>query len=145
MVHAVLERMSSGYENIMFIPLQPLDRLNELLNLADVHLLPQRAGVEDLVMPSKLINMLASGRPVIAIASAGSQIERVVHATGCVVEPGDLNGFVSGIEQFADNADLRRRLGQQGREFAVRNLAKEAILSQAFSKYITHTQHLTSN
>ena len=134
--------MSSGYENVMFIPLQPLDRLNELLNLADVHLLPQRAGAEDLVMPSKLLNMLASGRPVVATAGAGSQIENVVRATGCVVEPGDLDGFVKGIVRFADDADLRRRLGQKSREFAVRNLAKDDILSEAFSKYLANIQRI---
>jgi hypothetical protein len=38
-------------------------RLNELLNLADIHLLPQNARAADLVMPSKLTGMLASGRP----------------------------------------------------------------------------------
>ena len=32
--------------------------------MADIHLLPQRAA--DLVMPSKLTGMLASGRPVVA-------------------------------------------------------------------------------
>ena len=131
-----LERMSLGYENIMFVPLQPVDRLNELLSLADIHLLPQRADVEDIVMPSKLINMLASGRPVVATAGAASQIANVVRAAGCVVEPGDLDDFVAGIERLADNADLRRRFGQQGREFAIRNLAKEGILSKAFSKYL---------
>ena len=135
-VRTELERMSLGYVNIMFLPLQPLDRLNELLNLADIHLLPQRAGAEDLVMPSKLINMLASGRPVIATAEAGSQIDSVVREAGCVVKPGDLDGFIRGIEQFADDPDLRRRSGQKGREFAVRCLGKEKILSKAFSNYI---------
>ena len=133
---AALERMSLGYVNIMFLPLQPLDRLNELLNLADIHLLPQRAGTEGLVMPSKLINMLASGRPVIATAEAGSQIDSVVREAGCVVQPGDLDGFIRGIEQFADDPGLRRRSGQKGREFAVRYLGKEKILSKAFSNYI---------
>ncbi len=40
--------------NIRFLPLQPTERLNELLNLADIHLLPQLSGAADLVMPSKL-------------------------------------------------------------------------------------------
>lgn len=131
-----LERMSLGYERIMLMPLQPVDRLNELLNLADIHLLPQRAGAEDLVMPSKLANMLASGKPVIATAGAGSQIERVVSEAGCVVEPGDLDGFMKAIENLADNPNLRQHWGQKGREFAVRYLGKENILSRVFSKYL---------
>ena len=39
--------------------LQPVERLNELLNLADIHVLPQRGDVADLVMPSKLTGMFA--------------------------------------------------------------------------------------
>jgi len=49
----------------------PAERLGELLTCADIHLLPQRADAADLVMPSKLTGMLASGRPVVATAHAG--------------------------------------------------------------------------
>jgi len=44
---------------------QPLERLNELLNLAIHPYSPQSSGAADLVMPSKLSGILASGRPVI--------------------------------------------------------------------------------
>ena len=136
-VRAELEHLSVECSNILFLPLQPIRKLNELLNMADVHLLPQRAGAEDLVMPSKLTNMLASGRPVIATARSGSQVESVVSKTGGVVEPGDLDGFVKTIEKFADDPALRRRLGQKGREYAAQHLGKENILSTAFSEYIS--------
>ena len=133
-----LETMAAGLANMKFLPLQPRDRLNELLNLADIHLLPQRVSAEDLVMPSKLVNMLASGKPVIATAGAGTQIESVVREAGGVVEPGDLDGFVRQIEYFADNPELRRRLGQGGRELAVRRLGKEKVLSRAFAQYLVN-------
>ncbi|RYF49209.1 MAG: colanic acid biosynthesis glycosyltransferase WcaI, partial [Comamonadaceae bacterium] len=64
--------------NVHFIDLQPLERLNELLGLADIHLLPQRADAADLVMPSKLTGMLSSGRPVIATAHADTELGKVV-------------------------------------------------------------------
>jgi len=60
---ARLAELTSQMANVQWIPLQPLDRLNHLLNLADIHLLPQKADAADLVMPSKLTGMLASGRP----------------------------------------------------------------------------------
>jgi colanic acid biosynthesis glycosyl transferase WcaI len=40
--------------NVDFLPLQPEEALCELLNLADLHLLPQSRGASDLVLPSKL-------------------------------------------------------------------------------------------
>jgi colanic acid biosynthesis glycosyl transferase WcaI len=57
---------------VQFLPLQPLRRLSDLLALADIHLLPQRADAADLVMPSKLGGMLASARPVVTTAAAST-------------------------------------------------------------------------
>src|SRR5437879_3671640 len=66
-----LRAMARELPNVRFLPLQPPERLNALLNLADVHALPQKPAVADLVMPSKLIGMLASGRPVVATVHDG--------------------------------------------------------------------------
>src|SRR3984957_1506313 len=70
-VKAEIESVSCGLGNVHFLPLQPAERLNELLNLGDIHLLPRRRGVVDCNMPSKLLNMLASGRPIVAGADEG--------------------------------------------------------------------------
>ena len=56
----------AGLPNVRLLPLQPSERLSELLGMADIHLLPQSPDAADLVLPSKLSGMLASGRPVIA-------------------------------------------------------------------------------
>jgi colanic acid biosynthesis glycosyl transferase WcaI len=58
----------AGLSNVRFLDLQPAERLSELLAMADIHLLPQRADAADLVMPSKLTGMLASARPLVATA-----------------------------------------------------------------------------
>lgn len=69
-----LRTQAQALGNVRFVPLQPLERLNALLKLADIHLLPQRADAADLVMPSKLTGMLASGRPVVATAQPDTQV-----------------------------------------------------------------------
>ena len=38
-------------KNVLFLPLQPADRLTDLLNAADIQLLPQRADAEDMANP----------------------------------------------------------------------------------------------
>lgn len=128
-----LEQMTSSQGNVLFLPLQPLERLNELLNLADIHLLPQRTGAEDLVMPSKLLNMLSSGRPVVATAREGTQVSEVVQLCGKVVPPGNVKKFTEALLYLVDNADERNRLGKAGREFAEKNWELNAVLSKAFS------------
>jgi hypothetical protein len=49
-----LVQLSAGLPNALFLYLQPLERLNDLLGMADIHLLPQRADAADLVMLSEL-------------------------------------------------------------------------------------------
>ena len=123
-----LEQGVAGLTNVTFLPLQPLERLNELLNLADIHLLPQRAGAADLVMPSKLTGMLASGRPVIATAAPETQIASAVEGHGIVVAPGDVEAMAQAAVLLAENAALRKRMGNAARGFAVRDLARDPVL-----------------
>jgi colanic acid biosynthesis glycosyl transferase WcaI len=125
-----LSEKSLGLSNVSIVPFQPTERLNELLNLADIHLLPQRAEAADLVMPSKLTGMLASGRPVIATAQEGTQLASSVHKHGIVVPPGDPQAFATAIAQLADDKDLRLMLGQQARRYAMTHLDACVILDQ---------------
>jgi len=122
---------SEGAENIRFLPLQPVERLNELLNLADVHLLPQRADVADLVMPSKLLGICASGRPVVATAHAGTQVAEVVGKCGVVVKPGDTAAFVSALLALVEAPDRRKRLGIAARKEAVKRWGLDEVLGRA--------------
>ena len=114
--------------NVHFLPLQPLDRLNDLLNLADIHLLPQRADAADLVMPSKLTGMLASGRPVVASAAAETQLSQVVDGRGIVVPPGDASAFAWAIDQMANHPGLREKLGRNARAYAVSEMERNVVL-----------------
>jgi len=116
--------------NVSLLPFQPTERLNDLLNLADIHLLPQRADAADLVMPSKLTGMLASGRPVLATAHHGTQLASALRGLGIVVPPGDPDAFVSAVLELAADKDLRLMLGQEARRYALTHLDSLVILDQ---------------
>jgi colanic acid biosynthesis glycosyl transferase WcaI len=115
--------------NVSVLPLQPLERLNDLLNLADIHLLPQCADAADLVMPSKLTGMLASGRPIVTTAAAETQLARSLQGKGLVTPPGKTTPFCEAIARFADDAGLRQKLGAAGRAYAVAYLDREVVLT----------------
>ena len=125
-----LQAASSELANVQFLPLQPAERLNELLNLADIHVLPQRHGVSDLVMPSKLLGMLASGRPVVAGAAPMTEIGKVVRGCGIVVSPEDGRAMAEAILSLAEDKPRRSRLGAAGRDLACRDFDKNAVLSR---------------
>lgn len=117
-VRARLMQRGEGLSNVRWLPLQPLEKLNDLLNLADVHLLPQRADVADLVMPSKLLGMLASGRPILATALPGTQLAKVVSSCGKVVEPGNAQQIIQGLLEFLRSPQQRMSLGAAARQAA---------------------------
>lgn len=125
-----LQSMAEGLQNIRWMPLQPIEKLHALLNMPDVHLLPQRKNVADLVMPSKLTGIFASGRPVIANAEPGTTVYDAVHCRGLVVPPEDAQALATALEQLLANKDECERLGAAGRQYAVDTLCREAILSK---------------
>jgi colanic acid biosynthesis glycosyl transferase WcaI len=120
---------AEGLPNVVWMSLQPTERLNELLNLADVHLLPQRSGAADLVMPSKLTGMLASGRPIVATAPPGTQIAEVVSQCGHVVPPGATEKLVSALSELEQDRASARALGNHARAYACEHLDRSAILA----------------
>jgi colanic acid biosynthesis glycosyl transferase WcaI len=128
-VRKELEAQARGLSNVRFLDLQPEEKLNELVNLADIHILPQRAGVADLVMPSKLSTMLASGRAVIATADEATELGQVIKKTGLLVPPEDASALQEAICDLANDPKQRARLGALGRQLAIQNWDGEKVLS----------------
>jgi colanic acid biosynthesis glycosyl transferase WcaI len=113
---------------VKFLPLQPIEKLNQLLNSADIHVLPQLAGAADLVMPSKLTGMLASGRPVVACAEQGTQIAQIVENCGLVVSPENAEELSAAIIRLADDENLRIEMGSKARTIALDKWEKVKVL-----------------
>ncbi len=88
--------------NVRFLPFQPYARLSDFLGLADVHVLPQAADAADLVLPSKLGGMLASGRRIVVTAAPGTELAAFLADTAIVVPPGDAAALGQAIERAAD-------------------------------------------
>jgi colanic acid biosynthesis glycosyl transferase WcaI len=123
-----LRAQAAELPNMRFIPLQPADRLNELLNSADIHLLPQVPEVADSVLPSKVLGMLASGRPIVATVGAQSEIARLIEKSGLLVPPGDSAALSDAIRELAADVSQRSRMGAEARRIAAASLHSEVIL-----------------
>ncbi|MDP2021663.1 MAG: glycosyltransferase WbuB [Hydrogenophaga sp.] len=138
-----LQTRCAGLPNVRFMDLQPLQRLNDWLGLADVHLLPQRADAADLVMPSKLTGMLASGRAVLATALPETELGRVVEqdaACGLVVPPEDAAAMADALRALAADPARRAELGANGRRFAEAELSQDVILRRFEAQLIALVQ-----
>ncbi|WP_186415246.1 WcaI family glycosyltransferase [Pannonibacter sp. P2PFMT1] len=96
--------------NVRFLPFQPQARLNEFLSLADLHALTQDADAADLVLPSKLGGMLASGKRVLVTAAPGTELADFVYGAATVVPPGDAEALCSAIKLLAAHQDDAARV-----------------------------------
>jgi colanic acid biosynthesis glycosyl transferase WcaI len=108
--------------NVSFLPFQPYEKFNEFMNLANLHALPQDRGAADLVLPSKLGGMLASGAPVVVTADEGTELANFLGDSAIITPPGDADALSRAVvqaskgdrEEWKDRrADLSRMLSKQ--------------------------------
>lgn len=125
-----LIRMAEEKElnNLAFLPLQGFDVFNEFLNMADVHLVLQKANASDLVMPSKLTSILAVGGLALVTANEGTTLHDVIktHGMGVVIEAEKEDLLAESIVFIAENDhELFRK---NARMYAEQYLDKRNIL-----------------
>ena len=110
-----IQSRAASLPNLHVLPFQPAERMSEFLGLANLHVLPQEASMADLVLPSKLGGMLASGKPIVVMTDPGTEIMTFVQDSVTVVQPGDAQALADAIllasrERKADtNKALVRR------------------------------------
>jgi colanic acid biosynthesis glycosyl transferase WcaI len=127
---------NANLENLRFFPLQPYDRLPDLLALADVHLVLQKKGAADLVMPSKLTTIMAAGGHALITADQDTELGRLCAENPGIAylcEPENPRRFIELLRKMLNNPDILARRGNSvARAFAVRHLEKESVLSAFF-------------
>lgn len=139
---ASLKAAATGLSNVQFLPLQPAEELNALLNLADIHLLPQREGTEGSLFPSKLIGMLASGRPVIAMCAPGSEIAKSIDDCGVRVDYEDVAAFSAAIQRLSAGRTERLEMGHRARQRALDRFRQDVILRNLEIAFSTRDKHV---
>jgi glycosyltransferase involved in cell wall biosynthesis len=111
---AELQVRASSLTNVTFLPPVPRAELASALNTADVTVIALVEGMAGLSVPSRLYDVLAAGKPVIAVADAASELALVVRENdlGWVVRPGDAATFAASIVEARRD---RQRLAEMGR------------------------------
>jgi colanic acid biosynthesis glycosyl transferase WcaI len=118
--------------NVLLLPLQPREQLPEMLAAADVGVILQKSNVISFNMPSKIPLLLASGRPIIASVPSNGTAARAIKKSGggVVIEPESSNALASAIVNLYTNPAKAKKLGEQGRKFAVERYSFEQALQQ---------------
>ena len=92
--------------------------------------LEEDAGI--FAVPSKVLNYLCAGRPILLAVPSGNLSARLVAEAGAGFgyPPSDVEGFIAAAGRIAADPDLRRELGANGRRYAEMNFTPEIVLRQ---------------
>jgi len=114
--------------NVRFFDYQPKTQLADSLSAADVHLVVLRPEIKQLLMPSKLYGVMASGTPAIALADMDCELAEVVTGNdlGTVVPSTETAELAATLRIYADSPELVARQGSRAREYAVANCGRDA-------------------
>jgi len=124
-------------QNVNFFPLQPFEKFNQFLNLADIHLVIQKATASDLVMPSKLTTILSVGGLALITANPGSGLHTLVqkYNMGWLVEAENQQALNNGLQQaLIEDTTVQRK---NARAYAERYLSIDKIM-ESFEELMQH-------
>lgn len=141
---AMLQNLAVGLTNVQFLGLQADERFVELLQTADLHMIPQKAEAADLVLPSKLGGILATGRPVIVMANPDTGLAAEIAGAGLVIPPGDAQALATAVRTLANDSELHGILSKGGRAIALARWDKAAILNRleaTLATLVSRRQH----
>lgn len=110
-------------ENLSTITLlgkQPRSQLSKLLNACDVAVITYREGMSGVSVPSRMYNIMAAGKPIIAMADLDSELARVVmeEQIGWIVLPGDETGLVGAVLEASRQPVRLLEMGLRARRAA---------------------------
>ena len=133
---SLVER-AAGISNIRFSGYQPADRLPEVLATGDIHLVPLKAGLGRVSVPSKTYSILAAGRPVLASIDSGTEVPRILAESGggVCVPPDDADALREALQRLAGDPAGRDAMGAAGRRW-VESAASPAAVARAYADLI---------
>ena len=134
---AEIERAAAELPNVSLRPAVPRDELASLFASASAQLITLDPRADGLLVPSKMFGAMASGRPVVLVASARNELARELDrgAFGFRVEPGDVRGFVDAVRTLASGPGLAREMGERARA-AFLERYESSVCTQALARAI---------
>lgn len=121
-----------GLGNVRFLPFQPRESLPWLRASSDLQVSLYRPGAARYSMPSKIYEIMASGRPLLASADSGSDLWNLVAATGCgiCVEPRDAARLAEAVLTLYRDPARRGEMAARGLGAARASYSKQVVVAQ---------------
>jgi colanic acid biosynthesis glycosyl transferase WcaI len=114
--------------NVHFLPMQPKEEYPKVLAASDLCLVTLRKAVQTPVVPSKILSIMAAGRPVLASLPLEGDAPRLLAAAQCGISlpPENPESLAHAILKFSQDPRLGKEMGVKGRHYAVQHLSLPA-------------------
>ncbi|MEY4633223.1 MAG: hypothetical protein RLZ18_595 [Actinomycetota bacterium] len=124
-----LESSAAGISNVKFAGYQPRDRVAEVLASGDIHVVPLRAGLGAVSVPSKTYSILAASRPVVAAIDEGTEVTRMLQQSGAgiSVPPDTQSEFARAIAAFVADPTKAEQCGASGRKWVETHVSPKVV------------------
>ena len=125
----------NALDHVAYHPPVPYEELSDLLCSADLHILFQKTDVLDAVMPSKILGMMASGKPSIAIGNKASEIKQIFEiSNGGLFFNNYSNTLVNQVQKLIESPLRCDKMGKDAREYVLSNFSKDKVLNKMTQK-----------
>jgi colanic acid biosynthesis glycosyl transferase WcaI len=129
-------------QNISFIPFQPREKLPEVLASADISIVMLKHGIGAISLPSKILSIMASGRPIIISVDDESEAWKLIRRAdaGIWVPPENPSRLAKAILTLKQDKALRNQLGKNGRIWAEKHHSPQ-IAAEQFETLLINAMH----
>jgi colanic acid biosynthesis glycosyl transferase WcaI len=117
-----LESEAGDVPGLILLDYQPYEQLPDMLASADVLLVVLESNASRYSVPSKVLNYLCAGRPVLALLPPDNAVAHMVEAAeaGLVVAPGDADAASAALSSLLASPVTRAAMGTAARRYAER-------------------------
>jgi colanic acid biosynthesis glycosyl transferase WcaI len=129
---AVERAETLGLKNITFRTFVDRSELNTSLNASDVSVVAFKEGMAGISVPSRLYNLMAAGKPILAVVDDDSEVADVIREAelGVTVPPESPQRLAEQILALKHDSKGRVRMAENSRNEAVAKYSYEAIKQQ---------------
>lgn len=126
------EVVARSLANVEFAELVPRDRLGEALAAGALHLVPQKPDGADFAVPSKIYNIMASGRSFVTTALPGSALWNLQAQTGAFVcvPPQDTAALTEAVIGLLDDPARCQAMAERGRAHVEQHHARDKLIAR---------------
>ena len=108
------------------------EELPLLLSSADLHILFQKTDVIDTVMPSKLLGMMASGKPSIVTGNMKSEVATIFKESqgGYYFDGSSMGEITNCVNKLMEDNELSKALGLRAKKYVHKKFSQEEVLNK---------------